>query len=252
MDIAKFASNLNPTRLIFLEDPYLKEFEAKVIRSSREKRRSYICFDRTIFHPRMGGQPNDEGFIEYTNGRIYIDKVFISNGVVVHIGSILEGDIPRVDEPVYGRIDWPKRYKIMRRHTAGHLLDYCVSKVLGKPVRTIDVWMGGPCYTVYGEHIAIEELMRIEYEANSMVEIDRDVYTIYLDFEELRRLYPDAPNLYRIPSGLDKYRVVVIDGCNGIPCTGTHVRRLSEIGVIKLGSVEYIGNYSKVYYDVYP
>ncbi len=252
MDIARFASGLNPTSLIFLDDSYMSRFEATVLRSFREKRRSYICLDRTIFHPKMGGQPNDEGFIESASGRIQIDKVFISSGVIVHVGLIVEGDTPKTEEVVYGWIDWSRRYRIMRRHTAGHLLDYCISKILCKAVRTVDVWMGDRCYTEYDTYIPVDKLREIELEANRMIEIDRDVYALYLDFEELQRLYPDAPNLYRIPKGLDKYRVIVIDGCNGIPCTGTHVRRLSEIGVIKLDGVEYIENHSKIYYDVYP
>ncbi|MCX8162052.1 MAG: alanyl-tRNA editing protein, partial [Candidatus Bathyarchaeota archaeon] len=219
LDIARFASDLNPTSLLFLEDSYLVEFKAVVLRSSREKRRSYICLDRTIFHPRMGGQPNDEGFLEYVDGRIHIDKVFISGGVIVHVGSIVEGDIPRVGETIYGWIDWLKRYRIMRRHTAGHLLDYCISKILSKPIHTVDVWMGDPCYTIYDECIDVDDISSIEYEANSIIRSDRNVYAIYMDFEELQHLYPNAPNLYRIPRGLEKYRIVVIDGYNGIPCT---------------------------------
>jgi alanyl-tRNA synthetase len=252
LDIARFASGLNPTGLIFLDDPYMSRFEATVLRSFREKRRSYICLDKTIFHPKMGGQPSDEGFIESANGKIHIDKVFASSRVIVHIGLVIEGEAPRIGEVVRGWIDWPRRYRIMRRHTAGHLLDYCISKILCKTVRTVDVWIGDRSYTTYDTYIPADKLRDIELEANRMIEADRDVYALYLDFEELQRLYPDAPNLYRIPKGLDRYRVVVIDGCNGIPCTGTHVRRLSEIGVIKLDSVEHTGNYSKIYYDVYP
>lgn len=253
MDIAKFTSGLNPTELLFLEDSYSIEFKATTLKSFREKRRAYICLDKTLFHPRMGGQPDDEGFIEYTNGSIHITKVFINNGVVVHIGSILYGDIPREGMTVYGRIDRLKRYKIMRRHTAGHLLDYCISRILGKPVRTIDLWMGDPCYTVYDTRISLEDIAKIEYEASKIIESNRNVYSIYLDYDELQQRYPDAPNLYRLPRGLNRYRVVVIDGCNSIPCTGTHVRRLSEIGCIRISRIEYpTEGYSKLYYDVHP
>jgi len=253
LDIARFTSGSTPTELVFLEDSYSTKFEATVLKSFREKHRAYICLDKTLFHPRMGGQPNDEGFIEYMNGSIHVTKAFINNGVVVHIGSILYGDIPREGVTVYGKIDWIKRYKIMRRHTAGHLLDYCISRILDRSIRTIDLWMGDPCYTVYDTRISLEDIARIEYEASKIIESDRNVYFTYIDHYELQQRYPDAPNLYRLPMGLNRYRIVVIDGCNSIPCTGTHVRRLSEIGCIKIDRIEYTTEgYSKLYYDVYP
>lgn len=253
MDLAKFIHGLPETRLTFWEDPYRKSFEASVVKSRREGSRMYLVLDETIFHPKMGGQPADTGTIRSEKFKLKVEKVMYVSGVVIHFGHVEQGVEPPSSEKVSGSIDWAKRYKVMRRHTAGHLLDYCLSKVLGRPVYTVEGWLGEPCYTAYkGAPPDKSVLSKVQEVADRMISEGRRVSTKFLTWNELVLEHPEAPNLFRLPKGLSFYRVVIIDGCNVIPCSGTHVRDISEIGCLKIRGVEKCEGFFKLYYDVHP
>lgn len=253
MDLGKLVEGVEPTDMIFWRDSYIRSFKASAVKVGREKRRVYVVLDRTSFHPRMGGQPSDRGFLYSEDFKIEVRRAIYISGVVVHCGRMVYGEPPQENTTVYGEIDWGRRYKVMRRHTAGHLLDYCFSRVLGRPVRTLEVWMGDPCYTVYdGAEPKSSEVAEALEEASRLIAEDRRVDVLMLRWDEIVSKYPEAPNIYRVPRGLEVYRVVVIDGCNAIPCSGTHVKSLSELGCVSVDRVEDCREGFKVYYDVHP
>ena len=101
------------TELLYQLDSYLKEFDGVVTNSYPEE--SAILLDRTAFYPGGGGQPNDLGTL---NGYPII-KVRKAGDKVLHI---IEGDLPPIGTKVHGVIDWDRRYKLMRTHTAMHVL----------------------------------------------------------------------------------------------------------------------------------
>jgi len=253
MDLAKLVHGLPKTRLSFWEDSYRRTFEASVLRSHRDGGRLYLVLDETLFHPKMGGQPADTGVIRSEGFRLRVRKVMYVSGVVVHFGRIEQGAEPSPGERVSGSIDWDMRYKVMRRHTAGHLLDYCLSETLGRPVYTVESWLGDPCYTAYKGAAPNETVLsKVQETADRLIREGRRVWIESLRWSELVSRYPEAPNIFRLPKGLPSYRVVVIDGCNAVPCSGTHVKDLSEIGRLNLGAVEESKGFFKLYYDVYP
>jgi len=102
------------TDLLYHTDSYLKEFDAVVTGIDEEKHG--ILLDRTAFYPGGGGQPNDLGELR-TGDTVYkLSKVDRGN---VHV---IEGDLPAVGTAVHGVLDWERRYKLMRTHTAMHIL----------------------------------------------------------------------------------------------------------------------------------
>jgi Ser-tRNA(Ala) deacylase AlaX len=90
---------------------------------------------------------------------------------------------------------------------------------------------------------------RIEEVANEVVMSNKPVFAEYVNAHELSKRVFGAPNLARLPR-LDVYRIVVIEGINAIPCGGTHVKNTSEVGRIKIESIEQVGNGFKVSYRV--
>src|SRR4051812_27531624 len=103
------------TDLLYHTDAYLKEFDAVVTGIDEEKHG--VLLDRTAFYPGGGGQPNDVGELD-AGGQVYIvSKVEKGN---LHI--IENAALPEVGTKVHGVLDWERRYKLMRTHTAMHIL----------------------------------------------------------------------------------------------------------------------------------
>ena len=247
MKLENLVQDLSPTTKLYLRDHYLTEFSADVVRVEYErKNKIYLVLDSTLFHPKSGGQPSDTGIVRDSTSETCIDKVMSFHNVIIHWGTV-KGEIGR---KVSGRIDWEKRYLYMRRHTAGHLLDHCLGRFSKVPVETSESWLGDDCYVAYR---GLAPSLQIVSEAialeNKMIDQGGEVFIEEYSREELVKKAPNAPNLFRLPP-LDRYRVVTIEGCEPIPCGGTHTRNIREIVGVKLISVEQKGESFRIYYDV--
>jgi Predicted metal-dependent hydrolases related to alanyl-tRNA synthetase HxxxH domain len=238
------------TSRLYLEDSYLKEAEALVLRYVPETKRSgYLVLDRTIFHPKGGGQPSDTGEVLSPNGsRFRIRKVMEVGGVVVHYGQVVEGDAPN------GRVelllDWEQRYEVMRYHTAGHVLDHAVLSSVGSQLTSASAFHGPPeGYIEFEGELGRIDLKEVEEVANRVAAEGRRVYAVWVRREELRSAVKGAFNLSRLPD-LPRYRIVVIEGINAIPCGGTHVLRTDEVGKMEVTGVEVSSGTTKVRYRV--
>jgi alanyl-tRNA synthetase len=219
---------LSKTELVYLRDMTAQKAESNVLKVVPEKRtHAYLILDRTVFHPKGGGQPSDKGMIRSKDCALSLKKAIYHRGVVVHWAKIVSGT-PNM-APVTCEIDWPFRYVIMRRHTAAHLLDHCLSKTTEARVQTTDSWLDEPCYVGYaGETPNPPTLSQVEQLANRMISEGGKVKIDFLSGEESKNLLLNAPNYERLPH-LDEVRTVTIERCNPIPCGGTHVTDIKEI-----------------------
>jgi len=249
MQLQDLVKGMRTTRLLYLEDSYVRTLESKVLRAEPEKKNNvYLILDETIFHPKSGGQPSDKGSISAPAFKVLVEKAMIVDDVIVHWGKIVEGKPEEAE--AREEIDWPSRYLYMRRHTAGHLLDHCLKVVTGRSVETLSSWLGEPCYVGYrGEPPSMDLMTTAVKLGNELIERGADVRVETVSYDELVGVAPDAPNIYRLPL-LETYRIVAIDGCTPIPCAGTHVRNISEIGRVVLNNVEKMDSQFKVYYDI--
>ena len=106
------------TQKLFLEDSYLKEFEAEVV-SVNDK---YVVLDKTLFYPKSGGQSNDTGTLTRLSDNKEFQVVFAAK-----INDDISQDVNesglQVNDKVHGKINWERRYKLMKLHTAAHVLD---------------------------------------------------------------------------------------------------------------------------------
>ncbi len=218
-----------------MEDSYAQSVSGNAVRAVEEKNTVYVALDRTIFHPRSGGQPSDRGTMEGSSFRVEVKRAMLFDEVIVHYGKV-EGK-PEAG-PVTCKIDWPNRFLMMKRHTAAHLLDYCLATLSGSRVETTDSWLGDDPYVGYGGPIPSGlDLKRLQELANGFVERGLNVNVRTLDRDAAERLIADAPNISRLRRS-QKLRIVTIEGQLAIPCGGTHVRNLKEVGGLDVRRTE--------------
>jgi misacylated tRNA(Ala) deacylase len=218
------------TEELYRDEPYRRDTQATVVRCDG----AGIVLDRTVFYPRGGGQAGDSGVLVRDEGAVIAisDSVKGANpGEVLHVTAapcdLKEG------ERVVARIDWERRHRHMRFHTATHLLCAIVPhQTNGCSITSgyarLDFDMVDP---LDREHLE-RELSRLVTEAH-------DVRTVWITDEEL-----DAkPDLVRTmsvkpPRGVGRVRLLEIDGVDLQPCGGTHVANTREIGTLRVAKIE--------------
>jgi alanyl-tRNA synthetase len=235
VDLARFVEGIPPTVCVYLEDSYSQSVDSNVLRVAQEKSSAYVALDRTIFHPRSGGQPSDLGTIEGSSFRVNVRRAMSQTGIIVHFGKV-EGKFET--GAVTCKIDWANRFLMMRRHTAAHLLDYCLATLTGSRVETTDSWLGDDPYVGYGGVAPSDlDLKRLQELGNSFIQQGLNVEIRTMERIDAERLIADAPNVARLPKS-EKLRIVTIQEQLPIPCGGTHVRTLKEIGALEVRRTE--------------
>lgn len=237
MELGEIVAGQPRTDLAYLREMNCQRGQAMVLKVVPEKRtHAYLILDRTLFHPKGGGQPSDRGVIHSRGYELTVKKAIYYKGVVVHWGKLVRGT------PVEGEatceLDWEYRLLVMRRHTAAHLLDHCLAQAIGRRVQTTDSWLDEPCYVGYAGIAPSEEaLQKAEALANRMIVEGRAVRIEFLTPEQAKVFLQNAPNYERLPD-LSEIRTVTIEGCQPIPCGGTHVTNLSDICGISIAKAE--------------
>jgi misacylated tRNA(Ala) deacylase len=214
---------------LFREDSYRKECDARVI----AVRDDSVVLDRTVFYPLGGGQPGDTGTMTWEGGEAaVIDTRYGDGGAILHIledGAALPG----TGTAVHVALDWERRYRHMRMHTAMHLLGAVLH------------------YGVTGGNISAEK-SRLDFDMTDTVDKeavgaalarlvaeDHPVSCRWITEEEL-----DAqPELVRTmsvqpPRGKGSIRLLEIAGVDLQPCGGTHLNSTAEVGAVRIGKVE--------------
>ncbi|MEM4703889.1 MAG: alanine--tRNA ligase-related protein, partial [Candidatus Bathyarchaeia archaeon] len=223
-------AGVSETRMLYYEDQYLKEFEAKVVKIIGD---SYVVLDKTCFYPEGGGQPADDGFLFFGKSKAKVVDVQKAGKVIVHK---LEGELPKEGSNVRGVIDWDKRYSLMKNHTATHVIGGAAKRVLG-----LHVWQYGTQKGVessrldisHYRRLSLDELHRIEMLANQAVMQNIPVECTWMPRSEAESRY--GFRLYQggaVP-GKD-IRVVRAGDWDVEACAGTHLSNTGEIGFIKI------------------
>ncbi|MEM4662850.1 MAG: alanyl-tRNA editing protein [Candidatus Diapherotrites archaeon] len=215
------------TELLYLKNCYLKEFDAKVI----EKEGNKVILDKTAFYVLGGGQPADTGKI-VCNGQEYaVIDVRRDQGKVWHI---LDKEGLQVGDKIKGYIDWERRYRLMRMHTAAHILTMAVQHFFPGALVTggqLELNESRDDYSI-GE-LNSDIVGAIEKKANDIVEASMPVEIGELPREEAFRI----PSIFKLrdvmPKNIPMIRYVKI-GNDYSACGGTHVANTKEVGKIKI------------------
>ena len=229
------------TELLYLRDSYLSEFEAEVV--GQDVDQNSVLLDRSAFYPGGGGQLPDQGALWNGETQYCVTKVKRGNA------HILNGDLPPVGCQIRGEIDWDRRYKIMRTHTAMHILcgviwrDYQASVTGGN----MDVLSGRMDFEF--ERLAPEVIAEIERKINFEVEAARAVKIEILPRETAFQI----PDLIRtkinlLPESIREVRTVEIVGLDLQADGGTHVANTREVGRIKIAKYKSKGGINKRLY----
>lgn len=230
------------TELLYQTDSYLKEFDAVVTAVDAE--RHGIFLDRTAFYPGGGGQPNDVGELVAGNQVYTVTKVEKGN---LHI--IGNAELPDVGTAVHGVLDWTLRHKLMRTHTAMHILCGVVWRDYGASVT------GGNMEPLQGrmdfefERMQKELVAEIEAKINAEVAAARDLRVQILPRAEAFAI----PDLIRtkinlLPEGIAEVRTVEIVGLDLQADGGTHVANTREVGRLRISDYKSKGGINKRIY----
>ena len=217
------------TEQLFREDSYLKECDAVVVTVDDNA----IVLDRTVFYPMGGGQPADTGTIHWDGGSAtVIDTRYGDGGAIRHIVAAGAAR-PQAGGQVHVSIEWDRRYRHMRMHTALHLLGSILK------------------YGVTGGNISAEK-SRLDFDMEdtidkeevamalkTLVEENHSVSCRWITDEELEA-QPDLVRTMSVqpPKGAGKVRLLEIEGVDLQPCGGTHLKSTGEVGQVRIGKVE--------------
>jgi len=227
---------IEPTRLLYYEDVYLKEFKAKVLTVQKLDGQYKIILDQTAFYPMGGGQPSDTGIIKGINGEATVQDTRMENGLAVHLAPEVKGKIEPGDE-VTGFIDWNRRYALMRNHTLAHLMAEAVRKATGLSLEVVssglDVDKARLDFAYQGSLGPV--LPEIQKVANTILKENRPVEIRTMQREEAEEhVARFHESLKTLPPQVENVRVVEVKGWHACACGGTHVKSTGEIGLAEV------------------
>ena len=214
---------------LFREDAYLRECDARVVAVED----GAVVVDRTVCYPLGGGQPGDTGTLSWEGGSVAIvDTRYGEGGAIRHVLAE-DAPAPGPGDAVHLAIDWERRYRHMRMHTAMHLL--------GSVLR----------YGVTGGNISADK-SRLDFDMEDTIDKeavgaaladlvagDHPVSCRWITEEELDA-QPDLVRTMSVqpPRGKGSIRLLEIEGVDLQPCGGTHVGSTAEVGRVRIGKVE--------------
>ena len=232
------------TELLYLTDSYIKETEANVLEVVEQG----VIFDKTVFYPGGGGQVHDTGWVVKNDVEYSVSKVFKSEGEVFHVVEDLDLE---PGESVILRIDWDRRYRIMKMHTGLHIIGAIMYNDYGVLITGSNIFPDRARIDFPMEEMNKEVAMAIVSKADSIAKEGHEVKVYFLPAEEAIK----KRDLFRVAdfSKYEKYlkgdvRIVEIVGIDVELDGGTHVKNTSEIDEIKFLKYESKGRRNRRIY----
>lgn len=207
-------SSIGDTEKLFMLDPYIKEFYAKVIKIDGNK----IYLDKTAFYPESGGQIGDTGYLD---NLMVIDTRYDDEKNIYHLikdvqeGNVQEGKI-NIGEIIVGRINWDRRYLIMRNHAASHIMEHFLHQIFGE-LKLVGT-------SVNDRHDSSTYLFPEAFDKDKLIQVEKlSNDFISKGFEIERWEDENMPGWWYWSAGDIT-----------IHCGGTHPRNTKEIGQISI------------------
>jgi misacylated tRNA(Ala) deacylase len=222
---------------LFRQDAYLKQADATV--TAVEDRG--VRLDRSIFYPTGGGQPGDTGVLRWDGGEAAVVDTVKADGNDVLLVLAPDQPRPAVGTKVQSEINWERRYKHMRMHTALHVMSAVIKgNVTGGQVNADKSRLD---FNLEGE-VPTKEW--VTEEINKILSQDRPVVPQWVTDEELT----SRPELVktmsvRPPMGQGRVRLLAIEGVDLQACGGTHVAQTAEIGRVECIKIENKGKMNR-------
>lgn len=234
---------------VYRDDSYKKTLTSKIVKITSEG----VILDQTIFHPESGGVATDTGVMRCC-GRVYrvLKAIHVRDSdEVIHVLDSYEGLYEGA--VVESEIDWDRRYRLMRLHTAAHILSAVMYRDYGALIT------GGQVEPDYArDDFSLERFDRSVFEeaiakVNEITSRDIEVKIYYMDREEALKIPGITKLAEKTPPSYRVLRIVEIPGVDIQADGGPHVKNVREIGEVVLLKVENRGkNKRRVYYTVKP
>lgn len=233
------------TEKIWMKDSYLREWDATVEKGTEGK---FVVLDKTAFYPEKGGQPADFGDIVCSgvDFRVVYGKDFGKD-----VSHEIEPPGLKQGDEVHCMLDWERRYRLMRMHTAAHLLHHIIFK------ETSALITGNQLNVDYSRmDFSVENFDRglltgFEEKTNELIKQGLEITVKFLPREEAFKI-PDIVRLKdKMPKAIDVLRIVDIGGVDVTADGGTHVRNTEEVKGIKITKLQNKGaNNRRIYFEL--
>jgi misacylated tRNA(Ala) deacylase len=213
-------------------DAYRASTEATVAGATEDG----VLLDRTVFYARGGGQPGDTGILRWDGGEARVVDTIKQRGGHLHV---IEGEPPAVGASVTAEIDWERRHRLMRTHTALHALSGIIWSHYGAKVTGGNMAPGAARMDFELDSMGAEFAREVEERLNAALAEDHPVRVLFLPRAEALA----DPDLIRtkvnlIPGSIDPIRVIDIEGLDKQADGGTHVRSTGEVGRVRVVKTE--------------
>ncbi len=214
------------TKLIYFDDCYVKEFDAKV----EEIKGQEVILDKTAFYPKGGGQPSDTGEIDGCR----VNKAIKKGNKVKHV---LENIDFEEGNKVHGELDWDRRYSHMKYHTAQHILSAIVLEEYdGKTTGN----------QLYQDRARIDfdidlsnKIDELEKKVNEVIEESREIEIYKMPRKKAEEeLDPERTRINLLPDSVKELRIIEIKDLDKTACAGTHVKNTEEVGEFNITDTE--------------
>jgi alanyl-tRNA synthetase len=220
------------TERLYYADCYLREFEARVLRSEAVPNGFKVYLDRTAFYPASGGQPTDSGTLA---GLAVLEAVDEGEEIAHLLRQAPEG------ESVTGKIAWARRFDHMQQHTGQHILSAAFERI--GDYKTVSFHLGEESSSIDldSDRLGLRQLQEAEDVANQVVFEDRPVRILFQPAGEASKMELRKPTARE-----GEIRLIEVEGFDLSACGGTHVNRAGAIGLILVRKVERLKGLTRV------
>jgi alanyl-tRNA synthetase len=219
---------MSKTERLYYANSHLVVFDANVLAvTDRVSGWAGVTLDRTAFYPTGGGQPSDVGLMNSARVVECIDQE--ENGVL----HIVEGEVPRVGDPVTGKVDWTVRLDHIQQHTGQHILSQAFVALYGAETRGFRMLTDTSEIDVELENPSEGRIQAAVEFANEIIWNDREIkiHNVTASEAALMPLRKDSAREGEL-------RIIEIENFDLSPCGGTHAQRTGEVGMIAIRSWE--------------
>ena len=233
------------TELLYLKDSYLQDFEATV--TAIEGRN--VILDKTAFYPESGGQLDDKGkLVRISDSKVF--QVLTVRKLGPQVFHSVDSEGLQVGDKVHGWLDWPRRHKLMKMHTACHVLSTVINKETGALITGNQLGLDKSRIDFSSESEVKERKKEFEQKANEILASSLDVEVKFLPYTEAMKI-PSIVKLAKVlPPNIPELRIVSIGDFDVQADGGTHINNTKECGQIEITDFENKGKDRKRVYFV--
>jgi Ser-tRNA(Ala) deacylase AlaX len=233
-------------KTLYLDDSYMRECDAVVL----EVMDNGVVLDQTIFYPRGGGQPCDTGKVVAPDRELRVLSVMKKDGKIIHE---LESGGLKADDRVHLVLDWERRYRFMRMHTAAHVLAATMHTDMAALITGNELGQDKTRFDFNTESFDRALFDAIVKKVNGLLAQDVELRTYSLPREEAMKIPGVVKLANALPPSITVLRIVEIPGIDVQADGGTHVRNLKEVGQIELLKLENKGKTNRrIYFALRP